>query len=299
MNAQTMDWNDIPFVHAVCETGSLSGAARKLGVNHSTVFRRIEGVEHKLGVTLFERLSHGYVMTAAGERFFKEAAQLKEGFTRIHRELGGQDTRLEGRLIITTTDSLLRLLTPLLIEFQQKYPDVELQLLSGTLHLDLMQRDADIALRPTSAPPEHWVGRSIMTIDYAVYAHKDYVKTIKKLPPEQHRWILLIDSLGQTPMNKMAESLKSDDSPMTVASSLLGIIDLVIAGLGMSVLPCYMAEHEPNLERVYEPNEKFNVDLWMLAHTDMRRSAKVHAFFEFIGGKITDQKLQLPTLRSS
>ncbi|MBQ4863249.1 LysR family transcriptional regulator [Pseudoalteromonas sp. MMG013] len=288
MNAQKMNWDDIPYVLAVCETGSLSGAARKLGVNHSTVFRRIESVEQKLGVILFERLSHGYAMTTAGEYFFKEAIQLNEGVIRIHRELVGQDARLEGQLVITTTDSLLQLFAPLIAEFQQKYPDVELQILSGTRHLDLMQRDADIAIRPTLKPPEHWVGRVITKVDYAVYTHKDYAEKMKKLSPDQHRWILLIDSLGQTPMNVVASLLKSKESPMTVSSSLLGMVDLVNAGLGIAVLPCYMGDNNSELIRLHESDNKFNVDLWLLAHTDMRRSAKVHAFFEFVAQKIFD-----------
>ncbi len=173
MDAQTLDWSDIPFVLAVCETGSLSGAARKLGVNHSTVFRRIEGVESKLGVTLFERLSHGYVMTTAGEHFFQHGLALNEGMIRIQRELGGQDLRLRGELTVTSTDSLLRRLTPVFIAFQRQYPDVELRLLSDVRPLDLMKRDADIALRPTRHPPEHWVGRNLLSVAYAAYARSD------------------------------------------------------------------------------------------------------------------------------
>lgn len=288
MNAQMLDWSDIPFVLAVCDTGSLSGAARKLGVNHSTVFRRIGAAEEKLGVTLFERLTHGYVMTAAGEHFFQQGRELEEGMLRIQRELGGQDLRLEGSLTVTTTDSLLHRLSPVFMKFQQQYPDVELQLLSGTRPLDLMQRDADIALRPTVHPPQHWIGRNLLPIAYAVYAHSDYAKNLEGLLPEQHRWIRLIDDLNRSPMNLIAARHKADGAPATITSSLMGMFDLVRAGLGIAALPCYMGENSDELVRLEEPEVEFNTDLWVLAHPDIRRSAKVHAFFEFATEKIRE-----------
>ena len=122
MKSQPLEWSDIPFVLAVCEAGSLSAAARNLGVNHSTVFRRIEGVEARLGVRLFERLSQGYVMTPAGELFFEQAQGLRDGLNGIQRELGGQDLRLEGTLSITTTDSLLQYLTQSSLSFRISTP---------------------------------------------------------------------------------------------------------------------------------------------------------------------------------
>ena len=281
MNAQDMDWSDIPFVLAVCETGSLSGAAKKLGVNHSTVFRRIEGIEVKLGVTLFERLHSGYVMTAEGESFFQQGMVLKEGVSRIQRELSGQDSRLEGTLVITTTDSLLYALADLFKGFQQKYPDIELRILTGTRHLDLMQRDADIALRPTITPPEHWVGRNLLTLTYSAYAHVDYAQEMQTLAADKYRWISLIENLNQSSMNKMTKKIKHANAPTTIASSLMGAYELTKAGLGIAVLPSYVGNKHPQLVEVSQQLIEFDAELWMLAHPDMRRSAKVHAFFKY------------------
>ncbi|ATF18009.1 LysR family transcriptional regulator [Phaeobacter gallaeciensis] len=288
MDAQTIEWSDVPFVLAVCETGSLSGAARKLGVNHSTVFRRVESLENRLGVTLFERLSHGYVMTAAGEYFLQHGQKLQERMTRIQRELSGQDFRLEGVLSVTTTDSLLYLLSPVFRDFQHKYPEVEMRLLTGTRPLDLMQRDADIALRPTQNPPEHWIGRNLLPVSYAVYAHSDYVKAMQYLPPERHRWLQLDDSLRQSPMNKVTATHKADIAPVSLTSSVMGMFDLARAGLGIAVLPCYLGRTCPELQQLHAPETKNDTCLWLLAHPDIRRSARVHAFFEFATVKIRE-----------
>lgn len=293
MNAQTIDWSDIPFVLAVCETGNLSGAARSLGVTHSTVFRRIEGVEARLGVRLFERLSHGYVMTAAGEHFFRTGAQLRDGMNSIQRELGGQDLRLEGVLTITTTDSLLYRLSPVFSGFQQQYPDVELRLLADPLHFDLMQRDADIALRPTQKPPEHWIGRNLIPIACATYAQKDYWDAVKDLQPEEHRWIRMHDSLNQSPMSQMTVLQKAEEAPVTIVNGMMGVFELVRLGLGIAVMPCYLGEPCDDLVRIHDVDDRFTSPLWVLAHPDIRRSARVHAFFEYTAAAITQDFLGL------
>ncbi len=287
MNAQILNWSDIPFVLAVCDTGSLSGAARMLNVNHSTVFRRIEAVEANLGVRLFERLSHGYVMTPAGEHFYRNGLLLRDGMDSLQRELGGQDLRLEGVLTVTTTDSLLYCLTPVFLAFQEQYPEIELRLVSESRPLNLTQRDADIALRPTRNPPEHWIGRKLFPIVCATYAHKRYWDIAQHQTPETHRWIRLSDSLNLSPMSQIMNLRKAKDAPVTVVNTMMGVFEFVRLGLGIGAIPCYLGEHCAELVRIHEPEERFTSHLWMLAHPDIHRSARVHAFFEFASTQIT------------
>ncbi|MET1411546.1 LysR family transcriptional regulator [Roseibium sp. HPY-6] len=292
---QNLDWSDVPYVLSVCEAGSLAGAARMMGVNHSTVFRRIAGVEDRLGVRLFDRQSHGYVMTPAGELFYQRAIVLCDGMNSIEMALAGKDLRLEGKLTVTTTDSLLNCLTPVIVDFQKQHPDVELRILSDAEPLDLMQRDADIALRPTQNPPEHWVGRKLLPIICAAYAHRDYWAAASDLPPEQLRWVLLDDSLNRSPMSQIAKSRKSANAPTTTVNTVMGALDLTRSGLGIAVLPTYLAEKDPQLVRIGEPDDRVNWDLWVLAHPDVRRSARVHAFFDHATSAITEDVLAMPS----
>lgn len=294
MNTQTLDWSDVPYILAVCEAGSLSAASRKLGVNHSTVFRRVEAVEARLGVRLFERLSHGYVMTRPGEHFYQKALALREGMNSIQLELGGKDLRLEGELSVTTTDSLLYCLTPILMRFQDEHPDVVLRLLSDPRALDLSQRDADIALRPTTKPPEHWVGRKLVPIATAAYAHRDHWDSIKRLPVKSWRWIMLDDDLRQSPMSQFAVAHKAPEAPVTIVNTVMGVFEMVRQGLGVAALPCYLGENQPELVRVHDPDRHHAGDLWVLSHPDIRRSARVHAFFAFAAATITDEVLGMP-----
>ncbi len=294
MKAQKLDWSDVPYVLAVCEAGSLSAASRLIGVNHSTVFRRIEGVEAKLGVRLFERLSHGYVMTPAGEHFYQYALSLREGMNRIQLEIGGKDLRLEGVLTVTTTDSLLSCLAPMFSAFQDEHPDVELRLLSDARALDLMQRDADVALRPTQNPPEHWIGRKMQPIMCATYAHERYWNAAQDLPAEERRWVKLDDDLAQSPMSQITSLQMPKGAKVTVVNTMMGVFDMVRSGLGVAILPCYLGETSPSLVRIQDPDHRVAWDLWLLAHPDVRRSARVHAFFEFASTNITSDLLGTP-----
>lgn len=291
---QNLEWADMPYLLSVCEAGSLAGAARMLGVNHSTVFRRIEAVEKRLGVRLFERLARGYVMTPAGERFYERAIQLCEGMDEIERDLGGQDLRLEGPLTVTTTDSLLHCLAPVFAQFQQAHPDVELRLLSDVQALDLMQRDADIALRPTNRPPEHWVGRKLSALSFAIYAHHDYWQTVQGKDPETYHWITLGDDLNQSPMSKIALRCKHEQAKFTVLNTMMSVFDLVNSGFGIAAMPCYLGEKHKDLVRIHGPDYSANWHLWLLAHPDVRRSARVNAFYDFATRYITDEVLDAP-----
>ncbi|MEM7425915.1 MAG: LysR family transcriptional regulator [Pseudomonadota bacterium] len=287
LGAQKLEWSDVPYLLSVCEAGSLAGAARMLGVNHSTVFRRVEGLEARLGVRLFDRQSHGYVMTPAGELFYQRASALCEGMNGIEMALAGKDLRLEGRLTVTTTDSLLHWLTPVFRSFQEQHPAVELRILSDAQSLDLMQRDADIALRPTPNPPDHWVGRKLLPITCAVYAHEDYWRAAESLPPEQRRWVALDDDLYRSPMSQLTRAEKPDAAPETVINSLMGVFHMVRSGFGIAALPCYLGEPSKDLVRVQDSDDQADWDLWLLAHPDVHRSARVHAFFDFASSAIS------------
>ncbi|MEM7171960.1 MAG: LysR family transcriptional regulator [Pseudomonadota bacterium] len=284
----------MPYLLSVCEAGSLAGAARMLGVNHSTVFRRIEAVEARLGVRLFERLARGYVMTPAGERYYERAILLCEGMDQIERELGGQDLRLEGPLTVTTTDSLLHCLASAFSTFQIAHPDIELRLLSDVRALDLMQRDADIALRPTSTPPEHWIGRKLAPLFFATYAHRDYWNAAKDLAPKDLRWVMLSDDLNQSPMSRISLLCKHQEAKVTVLNTMMSVFDLVCAGYGIAAMPCYLGEKAPDLVHIHDPDGNANWDLWLLAHPDVRRSARVNAFYEFATTHITEDLLGMP-----
>lgn len=171
-----MDWNDLQYFLAVQQAGSLSAAARTLGVNHSTVLRRLAHLEASLGVVLFQRLPGGYVPSAAGEELLEQLAGIGERIEGAQRRLQGKDLEIRGSIRITSTDTLFgSLLTPLLVAFQQAHPQVRLQLVTNNAFLSLTRREADVAVRGSNQPPDNLLGRRVGRIQTAPYAARCYL----------------------------------------------------------------------------------------------------------------------------
>ena len=173
---QESDWNDLRSFLAIARAGSLQGAARILGVNHSTVFRRLNALEARLKVRLFDRSARGYGLTGAGEHMLASAERVEDEILGLERRLLGGDVRLAGTLRVTTTDTLAHgLLGPHLRAFQAAYPAIELELVTGNAFFDLSKREADVALRPSRHPGDAMVGRRLGEIAVALYGTPDYL----------------------------------------------------------------------------------------------------------------------------
>src|ERR671927_1052108 len=174
LNSKTLAWDDFKLVRLIAEAKGLAGAAERLGVNHSTVFRRLGQLEETLGTKLFERHRTGYALTPAGEEMAALAERMDEDVAGFARKLAGQVLSPAGELRVTTNDTLLvHLLTPLFARFCAQCPDVRLDVVLSTQALNLSKRDADVAIRATDNPPETLVGRRAATIAWALYGRAD------------------------------------------------------------------------------------------------------------------------------
>ena len=172
------------------------------------------------------------------------------------------------------------------LNFQEHYPDIDLEVIVGADRLDLMQHGADVAIRPTTNPPEHWVGKNLTPVSFAPYVHENYWKKVKDLPKDKHRWIGLSNNLHHSPMHKVTKNMKPINAPITTTSSLMYAYILAKNAFGISALPCYLAKQDKALIQLTPPDEALNWDIWLLSHPDLRRSAKIHAFFKFAAGEI-------------
>ena len=291
MNAQHLDWSDYQFVLAVGRTGTLSGAARTLGVNHSTVFRRLNTIEEKLGVRLFERLHNGYAMTPAGEEMMASAVRIEEEVITLERQLTGQDSRLSGTLRVTTTDTLwLKLLAPYFADFVNVYPGIQLEVNIAGAFLNLTQRETDIAIRATPNPPETLIGRHLCDVASAVYGAITYLDTHQGKDLSTHIWLTVDASLAHLASAQWLSRTYPQARIALRCNTLAGLLEAAKTGLGLVALPCFVGDTEPGLHRVTEPNDEFSVGLWLLTHTDLRRTARVRAFMDFITQKIVDNQ---------
>lgn len=274
MSEQTLHWDDLRVVKAIAKAGSLSGAGRRLGVSHATVFRRLNAVERRLGVALFERSRTGYSPTPAGEDLAAVAVRVETEVLGAERRVAGRDLKLSGNIRVTTTDTLLMgLLSPIFADFQRAHPKIILEVAVSNQLFSLSQRDADVAVRPSQAPPDHLVGRRVGSIAQAIYARADN-------PPDA--WVGPDRHLGYAALDAWMSANGANERCRYRVDTMLGMLAATREGLGRAVLPCYLADAEPALARLGEPIPELATDLWLLTHPDLRRVVRIRSFMAFV-----------------
>jgi len=258
-----MDWDDLRFFLAVARTGSIRAGAETLGVNHSTVSRRINAYEKKLGVRLFERLPTGYVLTAAGEDMVASVERIEDEVASLDRQVFGQDAQLNGNLRVTMPLPLvLHLLMPDLAKFSETYPGIELELALSYEEFNLTKREADIAIRITNNPPEHLVGRKLMQYTTAVYASTAYLTKHDPVNyPTTMNWIGW-DAMYDHQWIK--ESSYSDLAIHHQINDAVAQLEAAKAGMGITQLPCFMGDKESELQRLPPGIPAPSWSIWIL-----------------------------------
>jgi DNA-binding transcriptional LysR family regulator len=284
------DLNDLRLVAAILETGSLSGAARRLDINHATAFRRLQKIESQLGVRLFDRLDGHYTATEAGRELANAGAVIETMAGESLRKVAGRDLQPGGVVRITTTETLTgRFVGPIALACREKYPDIRLQLSVANMVYNLSRRDADIALRPASRPPEELIGKRIGRIAHAVYGARSYLRGKRKnLALRDHDWIAMDDSMGEHFSLKWLAKILSPERARLRVSSYPGIYRACAAGLGLAVLPCFVGDDDSALKRVTDLLDDCQTDLWLLTHPDLRNTVRIKAVSQIIQDVLRD-----------
>ena len=270
--------DDYQYILALSETGSLSGAARRLHVNHTTVARRIQAFESRFNVRLFERVPKGYQLTDVGKSILPDIAHLKEQQLNIERKLIGQDQLLSGEVNLTLTPELANdFVVPSLNEFNRRYPNIQINLLIGSHHKDLYAREADIALRFTPEPSQSdLIGKKLFASNWGIYASEQYLKQTRS----QHKVLL-----WQLEFEKDWYKQHLGSSQVVAKFDQLGpLIAAAENGLGIAKLPCGFVDSNKRkrLYRLDIPTQPSIWNLWLLYHHDLKTAAKVTAAKDFL-----------------
>ncbi len=289
-------WDDFRLVRAIAETGSLAGAAEQLAVNHSTVFRRLGALETHIGTRLFDRSRSGYVPTPTGEEMVRLAERMGEEVAAVERRITGQDLRPSGELRVTTNDSMLiHLLTPVFASFREAYPEIRLEVVVSNSSLSLSKRDADVAIRASDRPGDALVGRRIASIGWGVYARPDMIPGGRLEPGElrRHDWIGFSDALGGIKPAKWLRERVGEERLVYRVNSVLGLAEAAAAGIGLTVLPCFIGARTPGLRRFLGPEPEMASGLWLVTHPDIRATARVRVFMEHVGHELHRQRARI------
>lgn len=282
--ANDTDWDDLRFFLAVSREGSASRAGAKLGVNHTTVARRISALEDRLGTRLFDRSVEGYEMTQSAEDMYAHALAIEERVLAIDREIAGQDGELKGPLKLTAShDVASRLLAPYLGAFREAYPGIDLELLTTTGLVDLAAREADIALRLTAKPPDFLVGRRVMPLRHGVYASPNYLRE----PCETERVVLF---RGDTGTPEWVRNHFPDAEVTLRVDDVTTMLAAVREGAGLARMPCYIGGSEPAVERLPLELTPSDWGVWVLSHVDLRSTARVRVCRQFLYELLDEQR---------
>ncbi len=282
------DWNDLRYVLAIARARGLARAAEELAVNSSTVFRRLNALERQLGVKLFERLPGGYLPTEAGERLLGAAERIEAEAIALDRELAGRDTRLSGQLRVTASETLaFRVLTEEIAGFRARHPGIVVELGVDNRQLDLSRREADVALRATRPGQGDLFGRKLADLAWALYGSAGYLDRSGP-PPTQGALAghaVIGWQVGGVPLKAAAwlAAAVPESAVVYRTNSLINQMVAARAGLGLAVLPCYLADPEPALRRVLPPLPELTTELWMITHKALKGTARVRAFMEVVG----------------
>lgn len=282
-----LSWEDFKLVKALAETRSLAGAADRLAVNSSTVFRRLRTLEAQLNARLFDRRRGGYQLTPTGEEMADLAARVAEEVAGFERRAAGRDLRPSGELRVTTNDSLLHYeLTDIFARFCSAFPEIRLDIILGNQSLNLSRRDADIAIRSTEQAPETLIGRRLSGIAWAIFGRDDDEVVGSILDLTDRKWVAPSPALGSIEAAAFVREIVPAENIVYSLNTVLGLGEAIRGGVGIGPLPVYVG-HRLGLKRIAEcPEPRRPAALWILTHADIRGSARVKAFMEFVGNEM-------------
>ena len=278
------NWDDIRYFLAVARGGNLSTAAKELGVNHSTVSRRIHAFEERHGVRLFERLPSGYEMNVAASAIYELALDLEMKNHQVFRQLFGQDSRLQGEINVTMPHDIFDYcLSEDMAEFKQLQPDILTNVYVAKGIKNLAAREADVAIRLTPEPPEYLIGKKIANIQHGIYSHVD-LNFDSPMPVILWGNESSLPSWVQQHYAQAKIAMRVDDLHSMYAA--------VKAGIGIARMPCYLPDIllDSTVKRLKIDVPLSSWGVWVLSHADLRNTAKVRCCREFIGQRLSLKK---------
>jgi DNA-binding transcriptional LysR family regulator len=290
-----MDWSDLRFVLAVRRAGTLTAAARTLGLSQSTVTRRLMALHRSLGARVLERRGLEYALTPLGERLWPMLAEMEDRALALERAAQDLDARPAGVVRLTTVDALaVRLFAPNLARFRELYPDVTLEIDSSPRTLDLGRREADLALRLGKPRQESLIARKVGRFGLTLYASDAYLARRGVPPPlEGHEFIDDFEEQAWAPEVKWARALTEGARVAARMQTWQGRMAAAEAGAGIAVLPCFLGDAAKSLRRVARQSEIVHYDLWLLVHRELRQVARIRVVQEFVAALVAENAARL------
>lgn len=286
------DWNQARAFLVTAEEGSLSAAAKELGLTQPTLSRQVAGLEEELGVSLFERVGRGIKLTTSGAELLGQVQSMGEAAGNLKLTAAGQSKRIQGNICISSTDLIMIHAMPILVEkLRCQYPEITVELVSSNTVSDLRRREADIAIRAMQPADPDLIARKIGDVTGHLYASKQYLQQIGN--PQSVEDLIDADFIcdkSEMFMNIMAGcDLKLTQRNFPVyTESVITQWELVKRGLGIALLPDQVAGTEPLFHKVLPGLQPFKGPLWLVVHKELRTSRRVRVVFDFLANELLE-----------
>ena len=271
--SQRLQWDDVRYFLALARLGSLSAASRNLDVEHSTVARRVEALERALGLRLFDRLPRGWTLTTEGEALVVQAKGLEDQAIAFSRAALGVAS-LAGTVRISAPPmTASHFLAPRLATLREAWPDIDLELIGESRDADLAHGEAELALRLARPTAAGLAARALGRMGSGLYASPAHAVR----PPQEWVFLGYDRSLGQVAQHTWLEGIADGRRFVLRSNDLAVLYQACRAGLGIALLPHFLARSDTALVAVPCDNAPPPRSLWLVVHPDVRRSPRVRA----------------------
>jgi DNA-binding transcriptional LysR family regulator len=294
-----MDWDDLRFVLEVSRSGSALAAAGKLGVNQSTVMRRIAQAEAALGVQLFERKQSGYVATPTGLCVADAAERIEREVRDLRSAMAATQRTLAGTVRFTSSELLVNfVIASCLHAFHKFNPGIRVELIADDRRLDLTRGEADIALRANSRPEGGGiVMRRMPAAAWAVYCSRAYAEE-RGMPRSRddirnHEIIGMDGPMAQLPGPRWLCEGVAGAQVRFRSNSLMNLVSNLRAGLGVATLPCIAGDSERDLVRCFPPPPELESEMWLVVREDVKAAPHIRAFADYLAAYLHSIRAQL------
>jgi DNA-binding transcriptional LysR family regulator len=260
-------------------------------VEHTTVARRIDALEAELGARLFLRNARGYVLTGTGTSVLESADAMDEQLDRAVRLARGQNIELQGAVRVATADALAtHLVVPALAPLRRAHPELRVEIVSAVRQHDLSRREADIALRLGASSDDRLIAKKLGRLGFGVYAARTLPRPIDE---RTANWVAFDETVGRQPHEDWLGQHHPDARIVVRANRQHTLLEAVRRGLGLGILPCFIADADPDLVRLRAPEEVFTRDLSIHLHADLQRSRRVRAFIDVLSAYVATNAAQI------
>ena len=286
-NNACMNWDDLRYVLALGRTGTLAGASASLGVHYTSVARRVKQFEDSLGTQLFDHHPREQVLTTAGEELMRVAERMEVEVLAFDRKLLGKDARLSGQLRIATIDTIAMAHCKDLADFADLHPAVELEIAAELNLHNLSKREADVAIRATKKPPEHLVGRQVAILRFAPFAMPELIEKVGAgTPMAAWPWVHWVQQGDRPAWSPWLEQVAVGRSRVINVDNGAVFTEMVESGSCAGFLPLATAALSPTLKQIGPWRPELDIPLWILTHPELRHTARIRAFMEFMGPRM-------------